>query len=156
DCLEKLPSRLERYGAVLLADEALAEISVEDVLRVRSFAEHGGRLILPCNAFFPQTLAKANEILAGHGFPCEPKHMSGLHITTNIIADALTIGVNRLEFFRPSPIVVEGASKGKALALDPKGPGAFVAIARTDGGGEIIVLADSLWWAWVGSFKDKP
>jgi hypothetical protein len=156
DCVETLPAALEHYRVILLADSALARISAADVARVRGFAEKGGRLILPCNAFFNLTVPKANEIVTGYGLQVEDKDMSGLHNATNIVTDALTRGVRRLEFHRPSPVVVMDAAKGKLLALDPSGPGGFVGVARLDGGGEIVVLGDSLWWYWVARFNDNP
>jgi hypothetical protein len=156
DCVETLPAALEHYRVILLADSALARISAADVARVRGFAEKGGRLILPCNAFFHLTVPKANEIVTGYGLQVEEKDMSGLHNATNIVTDALTRGVSRLEFHRPSPVVVMDAAKGKLLALDPSGPGGFVGVARLDGGGEIVLLGDSLWWYWVARFNDNP
>jgi hypothetical protein len=156
DCVESLPAGLESYRAILLADNALATINPQDVVRMRGFVEKGGRLILPCNAFFSQTVPKANEILSGLGLQVEDKDMSGIHNATNIVADVLTRGVGRLEFHRPSPIVVTDAAKGKLLALDPNGPGGFVGIARLENGGEIVVLSASLWWNWVTEFKDNP
>jgi hypothetical protein len=156
DCLEKLPTRLENYRSILLADDALASISPEDVERVRRFADTGGRVVLPCNAFFHQTVSKANQILAERGLQVQDKDMTGVHNATNILADALTRGVIRLEFHRPSPITVTDTAKGKLLALDPNGPGGFVGVARLDGGGEIVVLGASLWWNWVAEFKDAP
>ncbi len=156
DCTEKLPDRLDNYRTILLADDSLARISPEEVERVRGFVEKGGRVILPCNAFFNQTVPKANEILAGHGLEVEDKDMTGVHNATNIVADSLTRGVLRLEFHRPSPITVTDAAKGKLLALDPNGPGGFVGVARLDGGGEIVALGASLWWNWVAEFKDAP
>src|SRR6185295_11049549 len=155
DCVDMLPTRLEPYRTILLADSALARINAEDVARVRSFAEKGGRLILPCNAFFSGTIQRANEILSGYGLQVEDKDMSGVYNATNIVADLLTRGVGRLEFHRPSPVVVTDGAKGKLLARDPTGPGGFVAVARLDGG-EIVVLSESLWWYWVARFKDAP
>jgi len=156
DCTDELPATLESYRTILLGDSALSRIQPEDVARVRAFVEQGGRLILPCDAFFQGTIPKANEILAGHGLMVLTNGMNGTHHATNIISDALTRGVVRLEFFRPSSIVVTDAAKGKVLALDPGGAGGFVAVMRVPGGGEITVITASLWWNWVGQFTDHP
>jgi hypothetical protein len=157
DCLDGLPERLESYGTIILGDIALSDIQPKDVARVRAFAERGGRLILPCNAFFVGTIPKANEILAGHGLMVVTNDMAGTHHATNIISDALTRGVARLEFHRPSPITATDSAKGKLLALDPAGGGSgFVAVTRLPAGGEIVVITASLWWHWIAQFKDNP
>jgi hypothetical protein len=156
DCTDELPATVEPYRTILLGDSALSRISPKDVTRMRTFVEKGGRLILPCDAFFQGTIPKANEILAGYGLMVVTNDMGGNHHATNIISDPLTRGVTRLEFYRPSPIVVTDSGKGKLLALDPRGAGGFVAMTRAPGGGEIIVITASLWWNWVGQFKDNP
>ena len=156
DCVEKLPAKLGGYRVILLADSALSGIGMQEVARVRDFVEQGGRLILPCDAFFVGTIPKANEILAGHGLTVITNDMYGLHQATNIVADPLTRGVARLEFFRPSPIVVTDPAKARLLALDPGGAGGFVAVTRRPGGGEVIVITSSLWWLWIGRFNDQP
>ena len=76
--------------------------------------------------------------------------MSDYHITKNIVADPLTRGVARVQFHRPSPIVVTDATQARLLAIDPGGAGGFVAVTRWPGGGEEVVIGHSLWWVWIG------
>ena len=154
DYLNGLPAQIENYRTIILADSTLSGISAADVGRVRSYVEQGGRLILPCNYFFRGTVSSANLILAGHGLQVVDLDIQGRVSVTNLVSDVITRGVARLEFHRPSPIKVTDASQGKLLALDPAGQGGFVGVARLPGGGEIVVVASSLWWNWLGQFKD--
>ncbi len=155
DYLNELPAALENYRTIILADSALSDINARDVERMRSFVTNGGRFILPCNYFFRGTVSQANLILAGHGLQVVDLDIAGQVSVTNLVSDPLTLGLARLEFHRPSPIQVTDATQGKLLALDPAGQGGFVGVARLPGGGEIVVLASSLWWHWVSQFKDN-
>jgi len=125
----------------------------DEISRLGSFVEKGGRLILACNAFMVGSVASANQILTNCGMRVLDRDY-GSHITvTNIAADRLTRDVQRVEFHRASLIQITDTSKAKALALAPDGEGGFVAVSRSRAGGEIVVLTSSLWWSWLDKFK---
>ena len=76
---------------------------------------------------------------------------------TNIPPDALTQGVGRLQFHRPSLVTASKESKARMLAPSPDGKGGFVAVCELASAGEVIVLAQSLWWSWVNATNsDNP
>jgi hypothetical protein len=155
DYLNELPAQLENYRTIILADISLSRITTENVDRVRAFVDQGGRLILPCNYFFRGTVANANLILAGHGLQVADVDGAMGVIITNLVSDPLTRGVARLEFDRPSPIQVTDPAQGKLLALGPIiAWNGCVAVSRRAGGGEIVVVASSLWWLWLNKFQD--
>lgn len=155
DYLNELPAQLENYRTIVLTDEALSQIATKDVGRVRAFVAQGGRLILPCNYFFRGTVDSANLILADHGLQVADVDGAKGVVITNLVSDPLTHGVARLEFDRPSPIQVTDPAQGKLLALGPTSAwNGCVAVSRPPGGGEIVVIASSLWWLWLGQFNN--
>ncbi len=153
DYLNELPRQLEPYQVVLLADSVLARLNADDIVRLRSFVEKGGRLILACDAFMSGTVPKSNQMLTNYGLQVEDQDYGTSVTVTNLATDPLTRGIQRLQFWRPSLIQVTDGSKAKALALSSDGKGGFVAVARLGSGGEITVLTASLWWLWVEQFK---
>ena len=154
DYLSGLPAQIENYRTIILAESALKRIGAGEFGRVRSFVEKGGRLILPCDSLFRGAISNANLILAGHGLQVVDLDIKGRVSVTNVVADVFTHGVARLQFQRPSVIKVTDAAQGKLLAFNLTGQGGFVGVARLPGGGEIIVVASSLWWYWLDEFKD--
>jgi hypothetical protein len=148
DCLERLPTRLDSYRTILLAEGSLVKASDDEIARLRSWVQGGGRLILACDAFFVGTVPKANQILAGLGLEVVDQDYAFQTIVTQVTDDPLTRGVNRMRFHRPSLIHVKAPEIARGLALAPGGEGALIAVARSRQGGEVLVLGNSLWWAW--------
>jgi len=146
DCLQQLPVQLEGYQTILLAEDALVSVKDEEVSRLQTFVRSGGRLFIAGNAFLGGTVAKANEIIAEYGLKVVNKDYARTVTVTNLAQDALTKGIRRLEFFRPSLIQVTDPSKARIIVPAPTQDGGFVAVASLANGGEIIVLAQSLWW----------
>ena len=55
---------------------------------------------------------------------------------------------------RPSLIQKTEGSNGELLAPAPDADGGFVAFTRSEnGGGEIVVLTQSLWWHWLYKYQ---
>ena len=149
DCLHQLPAQLEVYQTILLAEDALLSVKDEQVSRLQKFVRNGGRLVIACNAFLVGTVANANEIIADYGLKVVDKdytRTATVTTVTNIVQDVLTKGIRRLGFFRPSLIQVTDPSKARIIAPAPTQDGGFVAVSSLANGGEIIVLAQSLWW----------
>lgn len=155
DCRHALPEQLADYAALLLAESCLVRLSDVEVARVRQFAAQGGRVILACDAFMRGTVATANAILEDHGLQVLDTDYGREVTVTNVAPDALTTGVRKLEFFRPSLVQVVDPARGKALAIAPAKEGALVAVSRLEGGGEIVVLGESMWWNWIHKFETR-
>ena len=155
DCRQSLPERLESFATLLLAESCLSGLDNSDVARVRAFAAKGGRVVLACNAFMVGTVSKANAILEGHGLKVVDQDYGRDVTVTNLVSDKMTVGVRKLEFFRPSLVQVVDPAKGKALAIPPSGVGGLVAVSRVEGGGEIVVLGASMWWGWLHEFESR-
>jgi len=151
--LENLPSQLEPYRVILLADSTLVRAGANEISRLRSFVEEGGRLILACNAFMSRSVLRANEILTGFGMEVVDDDYGRYVTVTNFTPHRLTHGVQRVEFHRPSLIQITDSSRATALPLVPNGEGALVAISGLNTGGEIVVLTSALWWHWLHNFK---
>jgi len=157
-----LPQQLLDFDVILLAGDGL--FSIKDIAPLREFVDGGGRLILAANSCFVGTVAKANAILDGYGLhieDMEPRSLESDYRTFNLnsskhiaIGDSLADGVEKLTFFRPSPIRVTDKSKGKILVRTPFDHNeGFVAVSRDIG--EVVVLGQSLWWSWLNKGKDN-
>jgi hypothetical protein len=156
DYLDQLPERLEAYRVVLLADSTLVRLASEDMVRLHSFVDNGGRLIFACNAFMAGSVSKANQVLTNYGLHLVDQDYSTVGqavVVTNLPADLLTRGVRMLQFHRPSLIHIAEGSPAKVVVLADDGRDGFVAVSRPVGGGEVIVLAQSLWWYWVHQYQ---
>lgn len=156
DYLNKLPERLETYRVVLLADATLVRLSAEDMLRLRSFVDNGGRLIFACNAFMAGSVPKANEVLTNYGLhvlDLDYGRVGQAVVVTNLSADPLARGVHTLQFHRPSLIKIAKGSPAKVVAFADNGRDGFVAVSRPEDGGDVVVLAQSLWWHWVHQYQ---
>ena len=60
-----------------------------------------------------------------------------------------------MDFFRPSQIDVTDPAQGKLLVKAEDGHGGYLAVSRKPSRGEVIVLAQSLWWSWIRSDPAK-
>src|SRR5262249_42050416 len=58
---------LGKFDCVLLGADALVFRTADDVTRVRTYAEGGGRVVVTANHFFVGSVKGANEVLEGYG-----------------------------------------------------------------------------------------
>jgi hypothetical protein len=155
DLCRQLPSLLSGYSTVLLAAESLTGLNPTRASAFRKFVSAGGRLVLAADAFFVPTALKANELLGSYGLQIINKD-AGLGITNStVIADPLTSGIRRVDFWRPASIKVTDASQARLLVTNEDGAGGFVAVSRSPNRGEVIVVTQSLWWNWIRSDPRK-
>ena len=88
-------------------------------------------------------------VLALSGVPAKTWEVKG----DGLRADPLTDGVRSLNFFRPSPIAVQGKATILAAAEPYPGQG-FAAVARA-GNSEVAIVGQSLWWSWITPDRSK-
>ena len=113
-------------------------------------------VVLFANAFFVGTTKAANRVCEPFGLEMidrEPRMDPRTKIEAEEIhRHPLTVGVAGIVVKRPSPTVVNDEAVARPLvdlpALGSERP--FVAYARTQSGGEVITVGNSLWWVWVG------
>ncbi|HEX5218022.1 MAG TPA: hypothetical protein VFZ59_00520 [Verrucomicrobiae bacterium] len=156
DYLSELPARLDPYRVVLLADATLVRLASDDMLRLRLFVDNGGRLIFACNAFMAGSVSQANQVLTNYGLHVSDQDYSRVGqavVVTNLPTDRLTRGVRTLQFHRPSLINVAEGSSAKVVAFADDERDGFVAVSRPEGGGEVVVLTQSLWWHWLDQYQ---
>jgi hypothetical protein len=144
----RLPDDLSGFDVVLLAGEALLGTDDRGIAAIRRFVAGGGRLIVAANYFFRGTVERANAILKPHGIVIEDAEPDR-EVEAGTAADPLTEGVDKLSFFRPSPMKITDPSAAKILVPAPREAEGFVAVWR--GKGEVVALGQSLWWQWVGA-----
>ena len=155
DFCRELPPSVSNCRAILLGESELAGLGPAQVDQVRKFVARGGRLILAANAFFVPTVPKANTLLASYGLEIIDRD-AGLAITNSqVVSDVLTSGVKRVDFHRPSQIIVTDPAQGKLLVEAEDGQGGYVAISRRPPRGDVIVVTQSLWWNWIQSDPAK-
>ena len=149
DYRKELPSDLSGYSAILLGGGVLAKLNPAAAQRLGQFVSRGGRLILAADAFFVPTAPKANGLLRPYGLSIVNKD-AGQGVTNSLVlADVLTSGVKHVEFWRPARIDVTEPAQGKLLVGAEDGEGGYVAVSRQKNRGDVIVLAQSLWWNWI-------
>jgi hypothetical protein len=153
DYLRSLSVQLDAYQLVLLADSPLVNVTAAQVAELRQLLSRGGRLILPCNYFYRGTVAGANRIAEESGLVIVDDESPGKVQCSNITVDELTRGVQLLQMHRASPIQVS-LSVAKPLVFGADGH-CYAAVSRPVGGGELIVLTQSLWWNWVNDVSHK-
>lgn len=151
DYVRKLPRSLELYSLVLVADSELAKLSATEANEVRNVMLRGGRVVLSCNYFWRGTVDGANRVAEEFGLSVVDWDGPLKHGCTNIIADILTENVESVWLNRPSPIQIK-LDTAKALVFGPEG-NCYAGVARPIAGGELIVLAQSLWWLWANEFS---
>lgn len=118
----------------------------EDVKRLRTFAEGGGRLAVAANSFSMNSVKGANAVLDE-----QLPHPAGT-ITLgkdDLAADVVKAGVTSAKFYRGSPVTVEKSGRVLAAAVGFKQPGMGYAAIATAGKGEVVALGESLWCFWV-------
>ena len=114
DFTREIPCNLDLCKMIVLEGGAVYNIWQEDVMRLQNFVEAGGRLVVGADAFFRHSVDGLNKIVHTYGFKmldiepnCEVDvEIHSAHFQTDRQCN-LFAGVDRLHFFRPSPIVVD-------------------------------------------------
>jgi hypothetical protein len=148
DFFRRLPPSSLNYNTILLAGTELVNLDQAGEDQLRKFVAGGGRLILAANYFYRGTVASANRLLGTCGIQINDIDVRG---ATNlpVVPDLLTSGVTNVDFSRPSPISVTDAAQGRLLVRTTDGLSGYVAVSRQPGRGDVMVLAQSLWWNWI-------
>lgn len=146
---------LRRVAVVVVGCDALWALDAEQVSLLRGFVCGGGRVVLFANAFYSGSVAKANDVCAPFGVRIVDRESV---VGGEYRADAggihrhpLTVGVEGVQVFRPSPAEVVDEASGTVL-IDLVTPGAqpFAVLGKSAGGGEVVAIGESLWWKWCG------
>ena len=141
---------LARVDVVLAGEDALLALDDQQVAKLQGFVCGGGRLIVCADAFFMGTVHGANRIAEAFDLAIVDRESGdgGWRVdAAGLRKHALTVGVDGIEVLRPSPVTIGEGSSGVALATftTPREQ-PFVAMATTVGGGEMVVVGNSLWW----------
>ena len=155
DFRRKLPASLSGYSVVLFGGDSLAGSNPAQASELRKFISGGGRLILAADAFFVPTTPKANGLLSFYGLQIINRDIGRGITNSTVIADSLTVGVRKLEFWRPATIKVTDPSQAKLLVMTEDGEDGIVAVSRHANRGEVIIVTQSLWWNWIRSDPTK-
>jgi hypothetical protein len=151
---------LSKYDCVLMDATALVFQTPEDVKRVRTFIENGGRAVVTANHFFVGSVKGANAVLEGCGLEMldqePPPAVKQVTLAKDdFAADVGKAGVESATFFRASPIDVSKAGRILAHATGYGGSSLALAATAKVGKGEVTALGVSLWWSWVSPGDDK-
>jgi hypothetical protein len=151
---------LLNFDVILLGGTGIFSAKEEDLHKLKTFVESGGRVIVTANYFFRGTVEAANKFIVPLGLKMadtEPKNGNSLVELeeSDIPRHKLTEGVRKAKFFRPSPVTVEDSTSGTILLETPFDPEkGLVAVARF-GKGEVVVVGTSLWWRWISSEEES-
>jgi len=147
-------SLLEKVDVVLMGQSCLLGMTKEDVNLLQGFVCGGGRVVMAADCFFRGSVAKANEVLTAFGLRMDDVEPSGAadfvigedHITKH----SLTSKVVSLRVSRPTPTTITDPRRATTLVRVSAFPDrAFIALSRTESGGEVVALGQSLWWSWL-------
>jgi hypothetical protein len=147
---------LSNFDVVLLGGMGVFAAREEDLEKLKTFVEAGGRVIVSADYFMRGTVEAANKFVVPLGLKMadtEPRSGNSLVelAESEIPRHKLTEGVRKVTFFRPSPVAVEDSASGTILVQTPLDPElGLVALARF-GKGDVVVLGTSLWWLWIAS-----
>jgi hypothetical protein len=156
DFREHLPKSLDPWNVVLLGDMALLKVDARTIDRLQQFVARGGRLIVSADAFMVGTAPKANDLVNCYGLRIDNKDAGDSMEASRIVPDPLTTGVTGLSFFRPACVSVTDSRQAKLLgAMTDDEQCGFIAVSRASGRGEVVLLAQSLWWVWVQPHSGK-
>jgi hypothetical protein len=149
DYLRSLPISFGSYDVVFLADWQLAALSDTQQSGLEHFLMGRGRVVLLCYSLFPGTVPAANRLATNYGIQIVEKEIKA-SVCTNVIPDVLTTNVSLVRFQFVSPI--QCGPLVKPLIFAPDGTNCIAAVSRPRSGGELVVLAQSLWWHWLDHF----
>jgi hypothetical protein len=144
-----LPKSLAGLNVILLGCDAMAALNPDQKERLQRFVAQGGRLIVCADAFYGGTADKANDLPTSYGLRIDTKD-AGQKVLAQISPDALTVGVSGLSFWRPACVWVTDSKQARLLAsISEDDQCGFLAVSRASGRGDVILLAESLWWNWL-------
>ena len=152
---------LSRFDVVLMDGGGLFFARAEDFERLSKFARAGGRVVVGADHFMQGSVPKANEFVTPFGLKVEDRENGGMVQVekSGIAAHELTDGIEKLGFFRASPLFVTDTAKARILVWSPdpaEDEAGYVALAQVDRG-EVILLGSSLWWLWIArEAKSEP
>jgi hypothetical protein len=152
---------LQRVDVVLVARSGLLKLTDGDVKLLQGFVSGGGRLVVAADYFFRATrllgsVTKANELLIPFGLQMDNEELGGGVEAgeDDIVKHALTEKVETVKVHRPTPTrVIDPKRAQKLVKVFPEW--AFIALSRTESGGEIVALGKSLWWHWAAEAPDN-
>ena len=114
------------------------------------------RLVVAADRFFRATrllssVTKANELLIPFGLQMDDEEPPGgakfEAAEDDIVEHALTKMVKTIKVRRPTPTkIVDPKRAQKLVKIFPER--AFIALSRTESGGQVVALGTSLWWSW--------
>ncbi len=152
DFLHDLPKSLDGWNAILVGGTTLVRLDAARVTRLQQFVARGGRLIVCADAFFWGSHSKANDLVNPYGLRLADQDAAPGIPSSRILSDPFTTGVTNLTFRRPVCVSLVDPRQAKFLAtMTEDEQCGFIAVSRAAGRGEVIVLAQSLWWNWVRS-----
>jgi len=151
---------LSNFDVILLGGTGIFSAKEEDLDKLKTFVESGGRVIVTANYFFRGTVEAANKFVVPLGLKMadtEPRNGNSLVELeeSDIPRHKLTEGVRKAKFFRPSPVTVEDAASGAILVQTPFDPEQGLVAVACVGKGDVVVVGTSLWWRWIGSEEES-
>jgi len=145
---------LARADTVLIAERGLVKLQEGDVQRLHGFVCGGGRLVVAADKFFDATVAGANRLVEPFGLQMLDAELPGGAPVASGDGDlrrhALLAGVDGVAAQRATPVRIVDSGRARVLVgLPGLGDHAFVALAETRSGGEVVVVGTSLYWHWI-------
>ena len=143
---------LGHFHVLLLADDAVVQLTDADIGKLNRFVNGGGRLVLAAQALKRGSIDRAQAIVRPLGLELKDLEPTGARLVvcegSSLAGHPLMHGVQSVKLMRPSPITVTDAHSARLLVQAEDGQQGWVASARL-GRGEIIVLTQSQWWLWL-------
>jgi len=146
---------LASFEVVLLSGSGIVLADEDDLLKLKAFVDHGGRVVVVASQFMHGSVAKANKLIQDYGLRMKDREEPNGAETEagEIDRHQLTEGIGSLAFHRPTSVSVVEGEVAKIIVHRKAGDGGYVAVANVSGGGEIIVLGVPLWWSWIAGEK---
>jgi len=138
----KLPADLSPFRCLVLHGGGLHALVQPERDVVRNFLESSGRVVILANHFFRETVMWANHLTEPYGIHLEDREYHEVLCDRPQIADHFfTEGVQRLRWFRPSPMTVTAAAR--LLVRNPDRPGEGI-VACGGPQENLVVVGESL------------
>ena len=150
-----------RFHVVMLASDAITQVTDVDISKLRRFLIGGGRLIIAPQVTLRGSVDRTNTIINPLGLTMqnlEPTRGQLVECADDRLAEhPLLEGIGRVRLTRPSPLKVTDPHCATLLVKAdlPDSPEVgWIAAARL-GRGEVIVLTQSAWWNWLGDEEHR-
>jgi hypothetical protein len=116
-----LPHELSPFAVSVLHGGGLFHLVQEDRERLHAHLATGGRVVVFANYFFRKSVMLANHLIEPYGIRLEDReYREVLCERPHVTPHTLTAGVERLRWFRPSPLFCEGTAR--LLVRHPEQP----------------------------------